>query len=112
MALRTLDTLDVADKRVLVRADFNVPLKDGQIGDDSRVRATLPTLQKLLDGGATLFLMSHLGRPKGPEDKSRLEPVAERLSELLGREVRYLPTDGPCLRRAGRVRCGGRGRAA
>ena len=95
MALRTLDTLDVDGRRVLVRADFNVPLKDGAIGDDSRIRATLPTLRKLLDGGATLVLMSHLGRPKAPEDKSRLGPVAERLGELLGREVRYIPTDGP-----------------
>jgi phosphoglycerate kinase len=95
MALRTLDTLDVAGKRVLVRADFNVPLKEGRITDDSRIRATLPTLQKLLDGDATLFLMSHLGRPKGPEDKSRLGPVAARLGELLGREVRYRATDGP-----------------
>ena len=95
MALRTLATLDVKNKRVLVRADFNVPLKGGTITDDSRIQATLPTLKKLLDDGATLVLMSHLGRPKGPEDKSRLAPVAARLSELLGLEVRYLPTGGP-----------------
>ncbi len=95
VALRTLETLEVEGKRVLVRADFNVPLKDGVIGDDSRIRATVPTLQKLLGGGATLILMSHLGRPKAPEDKSRLGPVAERLSELLGQDVRYLPTSGP-----------------
>lgn len=95
MALRTLDTLDVKGKRVLVRADFNVPLKEGTITDDSRIRATLPTLRKLLEGGATLFLMSHLGRPKAPEEGSRLAPVAARLSELLGPEVRYLSTDGP-----------------
>ena len=95
MALKTLETLNVKNKRVLVRADFNVPLKDGKITDDSRIQATLPTLKKLLGEGATLFLMSHLGRPKGPEDKSRLEPVAARLSELLGQEVRYKPTDGP-----------------
>ena len=95
MALRTLDTLDARGKRVLVRADFNVPLKDGVITDDSRIQATLPTLDELLEDGATLILMSHLGRPKAPEDKSRLGPVAGRLGELLGREVRYIPTDGP-----------------
>lgn len=96
MKLATLDTLDVSGKRVLVRVDFNVPLKDGQVTDDSRIRATLPTLQYLLEKGATLFLMSHLGRPKeGPEEKYRMGPVAARLAELLGREVRYIPTDGP-----------------
>jgi phosphoglycerate kinase len=96
MKLRTLDTLDAKGKRVLVRADFNVPLTGGKVGDDSRIRATLPTLKALLERDATLVLMSHLGRPKGaPEEKYRLRPVAERLSELLGREVRYAPTDGP-----------------
>ena len=93
--LKTLKNLKVKDKRVLMRADFNVPLKDGVITDDSRVRAALPTIQKLLDEGATLILMSHLGRPKGAEDKYRLEPVAKRLSELLGREVRYFKAQGP-----------------
>lgn len=102
MALRRLDTLDVADKRVLVRVDFNVPLKEGVIGDDSRIRATLPTLQNLLGDGATLILMSHLGRPKAPEDKSRLAAVAARLSELLGREVRYTPTNGPASEKQAR----------
>ena len=95
MALRTLGSLDARGKRVLVRVDFNVPLRDASITDDSRIRATLPTLQKLLADDATLLLLSHLGRPKAPEDKSRLGPVAQRLGELLGREVRYLPTDGP-----------------
>ncbi len=89
------DRLAVDGKRVLVRVDFNVPLKDGVIGDDSRIRAALQTLNGLLAAGATLFLISHLGRPKGPEDRYRLEPVAGRLAELLGRDVRYLATDGP-----------------
>ncbi|ADI15429.1 phosphoglycerate kinase [Truepera radiovictrix] len=93
--LRTLDTLDVRGKRVLVRADFNVPLQGGAVGDDSRIQATLPTLRRLLDAGATLFVMSHLGRPKGPEEASRMGPVAAHLSRLLGQEVRYTPTPGP-----------------
>ena len=95
MALRTLDDLDVTNKRVLMRADFNVPLKDGEVTDDSRIQATLPTIKYLLDKNATLILMSHLGRPKGAEAKYRLGPVAERLSELLDREVRYEKTQGP-----------------
>lgn len=96
MKLATLDTLDATGKRVLVRVDFNVPLKEGRVTDDSRIRATLPTLKRLLDQGATLFLMSHLGRPKeGPEDKYRMAPVAVRLAELLKREVRYTPANSP-----------------
>lgn len=95
--------LDVDGKRVLVRLDLNVPLKpaedgDGppEITDDTRIRASLPTLELLLAGGATLILMSHLGRPKGaPSAEYRLGPVAARLCELLGVEVRYLPTSGP-----------------
>ena len=95
MALRTLDDVDVTNKRVLMRADFNVPLKNGEVSDDSRIQATLPTIKKLLEQNATLVLMSHLGRPKGAEDKYRLGPVAARLSELLGQEVRYEATQGP-----------------
>jgi phosphoglycerate kinase len=86
--LPTLEDLDVADRRVLVRCDLNVPLKDGVVGDDLRVRSALPTLRALLDRGATLAVCSHLGRPKGRVvEDLRLAPVAERLSELLGIEV-------------------------
>ncbi len=93
--MRGPDGLELDGKRVLVRVDFNVPLQGTLVGDDSRIRAALPTIRELLDGGATLFLMSHLGRPGGAEDRFRLAPVAQRLEELLGREVRYLATPGP-----------------
>ena len=86
MTLRTLDDAgDVSGLRVFVRADFNVPLQDGAVADDLRIRATLPTLSELLQRGASLVIASHLGRPKGaPKDELRLAPVADRLSELLG----------------------------
>ena len=88
MDLRTLDGVDVSNKRVIVRVDFNVPIEDGIIQDDTRVRAALPTLRRLLDGGASLVLISHLGRPKGKVDPAlSLQPVAKRLEELLGRAV-------------------------
>lgn len=89
MSLRTLADLgDLAGRRVFVRADFNVPLEGGRVADDLRIRATLPTLRELLDGGASLVLASHLGRPKGQvREELRLAPVGERLSELLGRTV-------------------------
>ncbi|MEN6478136.1 MAG: phosphoglycerate kinase [Anaerolineales bacterium] len=92
MAKLTITDLDVAGKRVLVRCDFNVPLdKDLHITEDLRIRAALPTITYLLDHGAAVILCSHLGRPKGgPDDKLRLDPVAARLSELLGRPVRKL----------------------
>ncbi len=86
--LRGIADLDVSDRRVLVRCDFNVPLSDGKIGDDMRVRAALPTLNALLERGARLALCSHLGRPKGKVvEELRLTPVGERLRELLDREV-------------------------
>ncbi|MGC5169736.1 phosphoglycerate kinase [Microbacterium sp. DT81.1] len=91
MPLRTLDTLgSLAGKRVLVRCDLNVPLKDGVITDDGRVRASLPTLNALINQGARVIVCSHLGRPDGaPDAKYSLAPVAQRLSELLGKPVAF-----------------------
>jgi phosphoglycerate kinase len=86
--VRTLDDLDVDGKRVLVRVDFNVPLDEGgNITDDARIRAALPTLNELREKNARLVLMSHLGRPKDREPELSLRPAAERLGDLLGTEV-------------------------
>lgn len=84
---RTIIGLDVKDKKVAVRVDFNVPMKDGVITDDTRIKEALPTIMYLLDHGASLILMSHLGRPNGVEKKYSLKPVAKRLEELIGRTV-------------------------
>jgi len=91
MPLRTLDSLgSLAGKRVIVRCDLNVPLKDGAITDDGRVRASLPTLNALIHQGARVVVCSHLGRPEGaPDAKYSLAPVAQRLSELLGTPVAF-----------------------
>ena len=88
MAKLSVEDLDLKDKRVLMRADFNVPLKEGKITDDTRIKAALPTIRYILEKGASLILMSHLGRPKGRVvEEMRLDPVARRLEELLGRKV-------------------------
>lgn len=93
MAKQTVRDVDVNGKKVLVRVDYNVPLdKDGRISDDTRITATLPTLQYLLAHGATLVLISHMGRPKGQvKPDLSLRPVAERLEEVLGRAVTFVP---------------------
>lgn len=91
--IRSIDSLSLAGKRVLVRVDFNVPLDDaGRITDDNRIRESLPTIRKITESGGRAILMSHLGRPKGePKKEFSLAPVAERLAELLGRDVPLAP---------------------
>ena len=89
-ATNTLQNFDVAGKRVFLRCDLNVPLKDGKITDDGRIRASLPTIKTLLANGASLVIAAHLGRPKGEvKPELSLAPVAIRLAELLGREVKF-----------------------
>ena len=90
MGFRTLDDVKLAGRTAFVRVDFNVPIKDGTITDDTRIRASLPTIEYALDKGATVVLASHLGRPKGKRNPEfSLEPVARRLSELLGQPVEF-----------------------
>ncbi|MBA9026811.1 MULTISPECIES: phosphoglycerate kinase [Bacillaceae] len=89
MNKKSIKEINVAGKRVFCRVDFNVPMQDGQVTDDTRIRAALPTIQHLIDAGAKVILASHLGRPKGQVvEELRLTPVAKRLSELLGKDVR------------------------
>jgi phosphoglycerate kinase (EC 2.7.2.3) len=89
MTVRTLDDVTLAGQRVLVREDLNVPLKGGEVSDDSRLRAAVPTLKRLLAADARVMVMSHLGRPKAGvfDPEASLAPVAKRLGELLGCEV-------------------------
>ncbi|WP_305040404.1 phosphoglycerate kinase [Enterococcus faecium] len=93
MAKKTVKDIDLKDKKVLVRVDFNVPLKDGVITDDTRIKAALPTINYVLEQGGKAILFSHLGRVKTKEDKEgkSLAPVAKRLGELLGKEVTFVP---------------------
>ncbi|GMC02598.1 phosphoglycerate kinase [Enterococcus thailandicus] len=93
MAKKTVKDIDLKDKKVLVRVDFNVPLKDGVITDDTRIKAALPTINYVLEQGGKAILFSHLGRVKAEEDKAgkSLAPVAKRLGELLGKEVTFVP---------------------
>jgi phosphoglycerate kinase len=103
--LGDLNERDVRGQRVVVRVDYNVPIEDGRITDDTRIAATLPTLRHLCSRDARVILVSHLGRPKGKRDPSQsLAPVAQRLEQLLGRPVRFSPdVIGPAAQEAARA---------
>ncbi|SDI00891.1 phosphoglycerate kinase [Proteiniclasticum ruminis] len=90
---KTIEDIKVSGKKVLVRCDFNVPLKDGTITDENRLLGALPTIKYLMDNGGRVILCSHLGKPKGPDAKFTLAPVAKRLSELLEKEVVFAADD-------------------
>src|SRR5262245_26081264 len=86
----SISDLDLTGKRVFMRVDFNVPISDGKITDDTRITASLPSIKYVIQNGGRLILASHLGRPKGkPEPKYSLKPVAARLSELLGKPAQF-----------------------
>ena len=93
MNKKTIRDLDLKGKRVLMRVDFNVPIKDGKVADDTRITAALPSIKYCLEKGASVVLMSHLGRPKGKgfEAEFSLKPVAGRLSELIKKPVAFAP---------------------
>ena len=94
MAIKTISDIDVVGKKVLMRVDFNVPLADGKITDDKRIAAALPSINRVIESGGKLILMSHLDRPKGEvKPEFSLKPVADRLGELIGQEVQMGPTD-------------------
>jgi phosphoglycerate kinase len=91
----TIDDIELVGKRVLTRVDFNVPLEGGKVADDTRITASIPTIQKIVTSGGKAVLMSHLGRPKGEvKPEFSLEPVAKRLSQLMGRHVAFA---GDCI---------------
>ena len=91
---KTVDDINVKGQKVLVRCDFNVPLKNGEITDENRINAALPTIEKLIADGGKVILCSHLGKPKGePKPELSLAPVAKRLSEKLGKEVVFAADD-------------------
>lgn len=102
---KTIKDIDIRGKRILVRVDFNVPIKDGKVGDDTRIRAALPTIEYLLNGGAAVILCSHLGRPKGgPDPKFTLKPVADYLSQLMKKPVLFSEDCvGPTAEKAAKV---------
>lgn len=92
MVLNTIRDANFDNKKVVIRVDFNVPIKDGVVTDDTRIKAALPTIKYLLEQGASLVVMSHRGRPKGKKDSSfSMAPIAKRFSELLGKEVKLAP---------------------
>jgi phosphoglycerate kinase len=90
-SFRTLDHADLSGKRVLVRADLNVPMEDGKVGDDTRLRASVPTIREIADKGGRAILLSHFGRPKGRDEKQSLRPVVRALSAVLGMPVAFAP---------------------
>src|SRR5512138_1462603 len=94
MDKKTVRDIAVKNKRVLVRVDFNVPIENGKVTDDTRIAASLPTIGYLVDQGANVILCSHLGRPKGKEQKYTLRPVATRVEQLLGKPVTFV---GDCI---------------
>src|SRR5262249_61801201 len=88
-SFRTLDQADVKGKRVLLRVDLNVPMENGQVADVTRIERVAPTINELADKGGRVILLSHLGRPKGPDPKESLKPVAMTVASILGRPVAF-----------------------
>ena len=93
-AFRTLDGVDVAGRRVLVRVDLNVPMKDGRVGDATRIRAVLPTIREIAQKGGKVILLAHFGRPKGRDEKNSLRQVVPALAHALGQPVIFV---GDCI---------------